>query len=353
MVSARTPKGRPKERASVLPLKRREASRRPPGVLRTERDEAYLELVRAEAAFWDAAGIVDDEMPWGFQEYQNQRFTGDPARRWYETIGDHGVFRRGLVLGAGPGKLEADLLTRFPDLHLTVCDISRDSLERQRLRLDAEFSDRVDFMEDDLNFIKLPVARFDLIVALSSMHHVVNLEHVAHQINKSLAEDGMFFMMETVGESYYQLSDEKKRIFEAWLAVTQTGPKQELRWPDRENWDYSPFECVRSGEVLEVFRDYLDEVQVRTANALLEPMVFVTAPGHGPGASQLATRAVQALKRRAMQIGVRVFGPGILHSKRGDAEGRLLFELDSFLCDSGALQPGLAFGAYRKRAGHA
>jgi SAM-dependent methyltransferase len=313
-----------------------------------QRDDAYLELVRAEAAFWDVAGtVVDDELPWGFQEYQNKRLSGDPSRRWYETIPDFGCFKRGLVIGAGPGNLETHLLDRLPDLHLTVCDISKDSLDRQRERLEPAYPDRIAFQEDDLNFITLPEKTYDAIIALSAIHHVVNLEHVAYQINQSLSDGGMFFMMETVGESYYQFSDDKKRLFEAWLATTLTGPKQQLRWPDRDNWEFSPFECVRSGEVLDVFREYLEEVQVRTSNALLEPMIFVSAPGEGKG---LRARVAGAVQRRLIRLAVRLFGPGMIRSERGDAEGRLLFELDSRLCDSGALQPGIAYGVYRKRA---
>jgi SAM-dependent methyltransferase len=322
----------------------------PRDIFRVTRDEAYLEQLRAESAFWDNAGTLDvDSLPWGHQEYQNERLAGDTKRRWFEAISDFGQFKRGCVLGAGPGVLERYLLEHHPGLHLTVYDISGESLRRQETRLADEFPGRIEFRSDDFNFIELPENAYDLIVSLSSVHHVTNLEHLAFQINKSLRHGGYVFLMETVGESFYQFSKEKKRIFSMLLQAANNGRSPQPVWPDRSDWKYSPWECVRSEEILPVFREYMDEVEVRTANALLELLIFVEPADASANASRsLFDRAGRRLRREVVAMIWRARAARV--KDKSDEPRGLLFEMDRFFSDTSYLQPGLALAIYGKRA---
>ncbi len=334
----------------LRPTRRKERAR-PADFFFARRDEHYLQQLGEESEFWDCQSdsLLAKTPAWGLQQYQNERLTGDPSRLWYETISDYGEFARGCVIGAGPGIVERHLLAKHPRLHLTVYDISRASLARLDESVDAEFPGRVECREQDLNFVTLPRNAFDLVVSQACVHHILNLEHLAYEVNEALTPDGLFFMMDNVGESYFQFSDEKKRIFQMLLDATRDGEEREVYWPDRNNWQFSPFEAVRSGDIIEVFGAYLDQVGLRTASSLLEMMLFVGQEAAPPGSMSIPKRAVRKLRRGLFRVLVRVFGGRLLLTRRRGAGGQLMLELDGYFCDTGSLQPGIAFAIYRKR----
>jgi len=315
-------------------------------IFHRQRDEAYERDLQAEAEFWnkqDSCLLAMDAEP-SVQRYQNERLSGQPEREWYETISDHGDARQGCILGAGPGKLEAHLLQRNPNLQLTVYDIAEDTLRRLVEKLPTELKPRVETRQEDLNFVELHADGYDLVVAQACIHHIVNLEHLAYQVNRSLTPAGRFFMYDVVSESYLQFEEKKKRLFE--LLMTATGDQrtvpERINWPDRSNWTGSPFESVRSGDILEVFGSYLEEESVRTANSLVGLTIM---RGGAQRRGNRLSRAVRRVLDTALDV---VAGRGKI--ARGIASGELLFEIDSLCCDTGYLKPGVAFGVYRKRS---
>jgi SAM-dependent methyltransferase len=316
----------------------------PPDIFHVEGDEEYRRLLREEEAYWDArtdTPLSRTQMP-EIQAYMNERFTGRQDVAWYEAISEYGPFRRACMLGAGPGTVETDLLKRNAELTLIALDISSDALGRLHAKLEETFPGRSEVHQQDLNFVALPVDTYDLIVANSSMHHLVNVEHIAFQINRALTPDGYFFMHDTVGESYFQFDERKKRLFELLTDATSSPwQRRRVEWPDRGSWAFSPFESVRSGEILEIFRRYLREESVRTAWSLLAAGLFTK------NSVPLRKGLVSRLRGHIRQLLLQPFTP--LEIPRARAAAQLLFELDRILCDSGAMQPGLAFGVYRKR----
>ena len=300
-------------------------------------------MLREEEEFWDTRKDTKlSRAPWpAVQSYRNQRYTGDPEKLWYQTIGDEGEFTNGCVFGAGPGQVEEYLLGRHPKLRLTIFDLSRETLSRLQQRLDEQYPGRAETRQQDLNFVELPPGAYDLAVANASIHHLVNLEHFAYQVNRSLTAEGRFFMEDVVGESYLQFAEEKKRIFQMFMDATQDSstPPSTIDWPSRDNWEHSPFESVRSGDILDVFGRYLLPLRIRTSGALPLLTLFVR-PDESEGRLRRAKRAVRARlvgKRQIIQQGV--------------SKGELLFLLDRTTCDSGRLVPGQAFAIYGKRGG--
>jgi SAM-dependent methyltransferase len=327
----------------------------PPDLFHVEQDEEYRRLLREEEAHRDGRSetLLSKAPKEWLRRYHNERLAGDPNREWFETIGDFGDFERGCVLGAGPGRIEAHLLQRHERLHLTVYDIAAEALGRIQARLEKEFGGRIATRQEDLNFVTLPENSFDLIVSEACVHHLVNLEHVAFQVNRALTRDGYFFLRDTVGESYLQFSPEKKRLYAALLRATGS-EEPILDWPDREHWAYSPFESARSGETLEVFRQYLSEIQLRTCNALLRMNLV---PRHSPRGQSRALH--HRVLRRTRRIARGALGRLFIRSvgaerylSRARARTELLLQLDGILSDSGHFKPGMAFAIYRKR-GHA
>ncbi|MCH8815862.1 MAG: class I SAM-dependent methyltransferase [Chloroflexi bacterium] len=316
----------------------------PEDVLHVQQDdEEYLKMLREEEEFWDSRTetLLTETPRRSIQRYLNERLTGDPDKRWYQTIGDEGEFTSGCIFGAGPGEIEEHLLGRHPQLNLTIFDISGDALSRLQKRLDQTYPGRAATRQQDLNFVGLPGESYDLAVAISSVHHLVNLEHFAFQVSRSLTSEGRFFMNDVVGESYFQFTEEKKRMFQTYVDATRDSsePRFKIVWPSRAKWEFSPFECARSGEILDVFARYLSPLRIRTAGALLALTLF-RQPDDSRGRLGRAIDKVRArLSGRELAI------------TRGISRGELLFLLDSLMCDSGRLVPGQAFGIYGKRGG--
>ena len=225
-------------------------------------DREYPEMAAAEAEYWATAkglaDMADSPGPDQVQRHFNRRFTGDEQTRWFDTIHRYGDFKRGLVLGAGGVTREARLLETNPHLHLTIADISPGALE-QRRELLARFPRRVDTLVADFNFIELEEGAYDLIVSSSAMHHVINLEYVAAQVNRALTSDGMFFLHDYVGETKRRFSAEKRAAFEEVYnrdLVRQGREPSTLVWSDGDDRS-SPFCGIRAADVLPAFRERL------------------------------------------------------------------------------------------------
>jgi SAM-dependent methyltransferase len=333
-------------------FRRSEVGQEPIDLYYTERDEDYLRLVREEAEFWDQhpEDVFPLRAPPKLQAYYNERFTGDPATEWYEVIPRHGEFRRGCALGCGSQRVERQILAQNPSLHLTFYDISGEALARRLRQFQSEFPGRVDTRQEDLNFALLPENAYDLIVSQSSMHHIVNLEHVAFQANRTLTAKGAFFLYDFVAESRLQFSDTKKRVYEA--IAYATGPRRSapyaFQWPDPANWVYSPFEAIRSGETLEVFRNYLEEVDLRVAGAIVPLIMFARlGPPNPPlGHLMLPRRLTSAYAKLRLALATARLRRRLFESQQ---MGDLLIIVDRIVSEAGCLKPALAFAVYRKR----
>lgn len=314
-------------------------------------DPEYQRLGAAEAAFW--RGVVPDSLEdlestvsEGISErYTNRRFTGDERLHWDETICRWGDFRRGLALGTASLKLEARILETNPHLHLTFVDISDGPLERRLSVLGARFPGRVDIRVGDLNFVELEADAFDLVVSSSTIHHVTNLEYLAEQINGALKPGGYFFLQDYVGERRFQLSEQKRDVYQAVFSrlAAREGRRSDLTWSSER--DLSPFCGVRSDDILDVFGARLDLVQLRTAGALLIAMMRsqpVAQPARHAGLPGWIWRRV--LRRLGRLAGRRY---------NVDIDPTFFQEVtlvSDVLSDAGVINPGNAFAVYRRQA---
>src|SRR6266540_3618703 len=78
-------------------------------------------------------------------------------------------FEHGLTLGCGAGRLERDLVTRGICRSFLGIDISEEAIATAR---DIAAKDNLPLTYEvaDLNFVKLPEKRFDLVAAQTSLH---------------------------------------------------------------------------------------------------------------------------------------------------------------------------------------
>lgn len=316
-------------------------------------DPAYVEMARAEAAFWQ------DVHPYGLESIEqhfpndgpvernaNLRFTGDAGTHWYDVIPRYGPFRNGLLLGTSALNTEARILESNPSLVLTIVDISPGALARREAGLGARFPGRVHTQVADFNFLDLPSDAYDAIISASSLHHVTNLEHLAYQINRALTPGGHVFVHDYVGEPRFQFSETKKRLFEVlWdRDMARDGLRGPgVHWMDES--DLSPFCGRRSDETLGVLGTYLDAVSIRTRGALARAIQRCTPAGAvNPHPVAKARRVVRRFRSRTT---ARITKAPPLY-----VTARLLDELfwvGDLLSDAGLLLPSNAFAIYRKR----
>jgi SAM-dependent methyltransferase len=315
----------------------------------TADDPEYLRQAAAEAAFWEQVhplGLEAGEdiyVEGPVEQYVNERFTGDRSTDWVATIPRWGTFTHGLLLGASSPKRERRVLETNPQVRMTLVDISPGAVERRVGALAARFGDRISPGTGDLNFLELPPERYDLIISSSTIHHVTNLEHLAFQINRALTSDGFFFLEDYVGEPRFGFSPAKRRVFELLYEreVSRHPEKRPgLAWIDGS--DLSPFCGIRSDEILSVFRDHLDQVQLRTAATLTVPMTR-TCPLDFEHVLHNLPRWRILYAVLAKRLGIR---------QRIRIDPRYLSELrlvGDVAADADLLQPGVAFAVYRKR----
>lgn len=328
----------------------------PPITTARRGDPEYERLAAEEAEFWrtQSGGFLErverDAVDSPFERYTNRRFTDDERTPWYEMIPRYGAFKRGLALGTSGMAQDARILEANRGLQMTFSDISAGSLERWDETLGRRFPGRVHTQAADLNFAELPESSYDLIVSSSTLHHVVNLEHVATQINRALTPDGTFFMQDYCAESYFLFDERKKRIFEELFnrdIARQPGRKPGVVWINDRREGRSPFCAIRSSDILRTLGERLELRRLRTAATISGLLIFcMPADGSTIGRRELRLRRILDRARRLTPILRRFASPPILNREFVEE----LLVADEVICDADIFLPANAFAVYGKKA---
>lgn len=191
-------------------------------------------------------------------------------------------FTNGLTLGCGAGRLEREIMRHRICDRMHGIDIAEDAVADAQRQAEAL---ALTYSVGDLNRIELPEAAYDLVVTQTSLHHVLELEHVADQIRKTLKPGGYLWIHDFIGETQAQYDPLRLEVLNGLLAVLP----EKLRHntisrrlikdvkpaiPGRLS---SPFEQIRSGEIVEIFKQRFDvewSLEFSTILDLLAP------PGH-------------------------------------------------------------------------
>ena len=223
----------------------------------------YQRLVQREAAFWKA---IDYETPLAAahdatRRDRNVAHTGDPERSWVQDLAARGSFRDVALLGCESDPVEVEWLRSGGSERLDVYEPTPGVVARVRDRL-GPLAARVRFFATDLNFVELPPSAYDLIWSSGRLHSITNLEHLYAQIDRALRPGGIFALQGYVGEP--RLRFEPRRLARV-NALLRTVPAR-FRRTDRITvpdpvWHLSPFQAVRSLDVLPLARARFDVVR--------------------------------------------------------------------------------------------
>jgi 2-polyprenyl-3-methyl-5-hydroxy-6-metoxy-1,4-benzoquinol methylase len=248
--------------------------------------EAYEEMASREGEFWgrvlpalehsearaqDAAAAV---------ELRLARQRGSLSRLAKEK----GLkFEKGLTLGCGAGRLERSLLDKGICRSFHGIDISEQAIAEAQ-ETAKQKGVPLSYEVGDLNRLELPKKTYDLVVAQTSLHHVLFLEHVAEQIHGCLKDDGYLWIHDFIGETQGQYDPERLSLINRLLTILpekfrinrmsgRTKNKVTAPEPGRLS---SPFEKIRSGEIVAVFEHWFTIEWKREFGAFLH---WVVPPG--------------------------------------------------------------------------
>jgi 2-polyprenyl-3-methyl-5-hydroxy-6-metoxy-1,4-benzoquinol methylase len=170
-------------------------------------------------------------------------------------------FEHGLTLGCGAGRCERELLAKGVCRSFHGIDISEEAITAAR-EIAREQNLPITYEAADLNFVELPKKRFDLVVAQTSLHHILFLERVAEQVWRSLKTDGYLWIHDFIGETQWQYDPKRLSLMNDILAALPEKLRknklngQLLTQIERPEPGHlaSPFESIRSGEIMPVFQ---------------------------------------------------------------------------------------------------
>lgn len=210
--------------------------------------------------------LMIENVPW--QEYVVQRL-GRAARR-------------SLELGCGSNARSLEYFRTGIVESIEGIDISAKLIsEAERLR--QEIGAPGCFWVGDVNVIELPPETYDLIFACHAFHHFLELEHILQQVHQALTPEGLFVLEEFVGPTRFQWTDQQLAVVQSLLRLLpeefrmrrQGGCKNlEVRPDPDELQATSPFEAIRSAEIVPLFMEHFETVAALPLGGTIQQLLY-------------------------------------------------------------------------------
>ena len=244
---------------------------------------------------------------------ENRSLTGDPHRSAVDELAARGPFARALLLG-GDREDEAEIWLRANGSGaLDVIEANPRRVERLRPRL-APFGDRVRLQCQDLNFLALPGAHYDAVLAASGTFRVVNLEFFFDEIAQALRPGGLLGLVCYVGERRQLYTPARLALVNAALGEIPSRYRLDegAGIGPADQGMIAPFGAVRSDEILPIARARFEVVEERLAGHLFPLHLYLDVPALEREAPELIERLLArerelaARSRRDALHGVRV-----------------------------------------------
>jgi SAM-dependent methyltransferase len=138
----------------------------------------------------------------------------------------------------------------------------------------------------DLDHFELPEQTYDAIFAISSAHHIFELENMYRQVRRALKPGALFFLDEYVGPSRFQSSPLVTELINRLRDVLPERYRRSLFANDGsligtyvptpvEHFEKNdPSEAVRSGELVPTLKQYFDVMEYRPYGGAILHMLF-------------------------------------------------------------------------------
>ncbi|MEO8276449.1 MAG: methyltransferase domain-containing protein [Thermoanaerobaculia bacterium] len=219
------------------------------------------------------------------------KVSGRPDRDIYGWLLDRmdalGIVRpvaSALTLGSGDGRLERGLARKnFARLHLGL-DLSAGAVEAARAAALADGLSHVSYAVSDLNAPQLPESAFDVVLGVSSVHHVERLEELLAAVERALVPGGLLFLNEFVGPKRFQWPARQLELARHLIGLIpesyrRDGPGEPLHSepfaPSAEEvFAVDPSESVRSDEILPLVAERFEILERRDLGGTLLHLVL-------------------------------------------------------------------------------
>ena len=236
----------------------------------------YEEMARKEASHWGSFLVTRERSQ--IQEKDQAaaatlRLHRDELSFVQWARANRRVFQTGLSIGCGEGRAERHMLASGICRQFHGIDVAEDALAEARAKA-ANLP--LSYEVADINFTRLPERKYDLVVAQTCLHHVLHLENAAEQICRTLQPGGVLWLHDYIGETQFQYSDERIEIANRIIASLPAKYRynhlhqRELKPVVRPEPGKiaSPFESIRSAEIVPVFRRWFDVIEQRESTSL-------------------------------------------------------------------------------------
>jgi 2-polyprenyl-3-methyl-5-hydroxy-6-metoxy-1,4-benzoquinol methylase len=236
----------------------------------------YDEMARKEASHWGSF-LVTRERSQAQEEDQAAAAALRLHRDEFSLVKwarmNNRVFQSGLSIGCGEGRAERRMLAGGICRRFHGIDVAEDALAEARKKAKNL---PLTYEAVDINFAELPERKYDLVVAQTCLHHVLHLENAAEQIWRTLQPGGILWLHDYIGETQFQYTDERLAIVNRILAILPAKYRnnrlfQRVLKPvvrPEPGRIASPFESIRSAEIVPVFERWFDIVEKRETTSL-------------------------------------------------------------------------------------
>lgn len=187
---------------------------------------------------------------------------------------------RGLSLACGSGRAERTALMQGICTSFHGIDVAENALQEAR-QVAAKENLNITYEQGDLNTLKLEPGSYDLVITQNCLHHVLQLEHLAAQIHQALTPNGALWIHDYVGETQFQYSDKRLEIANAVLKILPeklrtnrvTDAVISHRKRPAPGQMPSPFEAIRSAEIMPIFLERFDVLEKRENGGIMRLVI--------------------------------------------------------------------------------
>ena len=225
-------------------------------------------------------------------QYYNYLVCGDPYLHYLQYFIQKYIHEpvSVLSLGSGNGNLERVLVSfSLPYSEIHGMDINPDLTHfanQEATRLNYK---NVHYSTEDLNQISLPSKIYDLVIFFHSIHHIENLEWILENVKNTLTPGGLLLIVDFVGPSRFQWTDEQIRLTQEMLDLLPPEFKIDLRNSTSKSKVFKekiyrptiaevvrqdPSEAVRSSEVKELLENNFIVLEEKPMGGTLLSLLF-------------------------------------------------------------------------------
>jgi SAM-dependent methyltransferase len=260
---------------------------------------------------WSSSPLV-------LREYINPAVSGKPDVNWFAWAMQKFVPKKvafAANLGCGGGNLERHARVLGFQATFDSYDISEGALKLARQEAKKAGITGVNYLQADLDEVRLPQDKYQVIFASMSLHHISNLEALFERIRDALVPGGRLIFNEFIGPRKFQWTDLQLEIINKLLVALpghlridrKSGTvKGKVARPTLEEMNnIDPSEAVLSDQIMPMAHRFLTQKVRRDFGGTILHLLLNNIIGNFHTEEDLATlRRIFKLESICIETGV-------------------------------------------------